>query len=121
MPSVPEWVLIQQNAPGVYWAAAVGATVHPTTRRFGFKMVSFGIRSTANVAYAGARAFAGTTLVRGGSTTVGRLAGAVGLGYVIGAVAGTGISYAIYGEKGASDALQFYTSPIDSTKSLFGY
>ncbi len=119
MPSVPEWILIQQKAPGIYWAGTAAAVAHPSTRKFGFKMASFGIRATSNVAIGATRALAGTTLVRGGTVTLGRAAGAVGLGYAIGATVGSGISYAIWGKEGAKDAMSFYTSPIDSTMSLF--
>jgi len=119
MPSVSEWVLIQRNAPQYYWLATVAAVAHPTTRSFGLRMGSFGIRASANVAFAGARALAGTTLLRGGSVTLGSAAGSVAAGYAIGAVLGTGISYAVWGDEGAKDALYFYSHPVKATKELF--
>ena len=98
------------------------AIAHPATRRLGWQMGSFGVRATGNVAIASARALGGTTLVRGGTLTLGRAAfystGAVVAGYAIGAVAGTALIGAIWGKQGARDAIDFYISPIDSTEKL---
>ena len=114
MPSFAEWVLLQQNAPQYYWLATAGAIAHPTTRRYGLRMASYGIRASANVAIASSRALLGTTLVRGGTMTGGSAVGSVAAGYVLGAVVGTGISYAIWGDDGASDAIDLYTGRVSA-------
>ena len=118
MPSVPEWVMIQQNAPQYYWLATVAAIAHPTTRSVGLRMGSFGIRATANIAFASTRALLGTTLVRGGSMTLGSTAGSAAAGYALGAVVGTGISYAVWGEEGAQHAMYFYSNPYRAVKEM---
>ena len=118
--SVSQWVLIQQNAPQFYWMATVGAIAHPYTRAKGFQMASLGVRATSRMAVASSRALLGTTLVRGGSMTVGSAAAAVGAGYAIGATVGSLTAYSIWGDEGAQDALQFYAHPISSTQELFG-
>jgi len=42
----------------------------------------------------------------------GTLAASVAAGYVVGAAVGTGVSYAFWGEKGARDAMDFYTGQV---------
>ncbi len=101
-----------QNAPKIYWMTTTAAAAHPTTRALGLKMASYGIRVTFNVARSGAVAFLSTPLVRGGTATVGGVAGAAIAGYGIGALAGTGIAYAGWGSKGASDAIDLYTGGV---------
>ena len=44
--------------------------------------------------------------------TVALYASAVAAGYAIGAVVGTGISHALFGEAGARDALEFYSGQV---------
>jgi hypothetical protein len=96
------------------------AVAHPWTRAQGLRAASFGFRATANVTIAGSRALLGTTLVRGGSATVGgaagRIVGSVVAGYAIGAVVGTGISYALFGQSGMDDALDLYSGQVSFTK-----
>ena len=105
-----------KSAPQVFWIGTAMAVAHPWTRSHGLRAASFGFRATANVTIAGSRALLGTTLVRGGSLTLGggiaKAVGSVTAGYVIGATVGTGISYAAWGESGMDDALQFYTGQV---------
>lgn len=129
MPSVVEWLYYSGKAKSVFWAGTgtllvAGATEAvftgrvPWTARVGWHMGSFGVRATYNMTVASARALGSTTLIRGGTMTVGGAAGSVALGYGIGAVVGTAISGAVWGKQGARDAIEFYTSPIDSTEKL---
>lgn len=121
MPSASTWILAAREAPTIYWGAtgiALGAGIaNPWVRKkIAYPMVSFGVRSTVNVTFASARALFATTVVRGGTVTFGgalvRAGGSIAGGYVLGATIGTGIAYAGWGEKGASDALDFYTDPM---------
>lgn len=117
MPSMSEWYLAAQNAPKFYWMATAGAIAHPATRKAGLSMASFGIRASANMAIGSTRALLGTTLRAGGTATLGSAAatyaGALTAGYVLGATVGTGVSYAVWGDDGASHALDFYTGQGD--------
>lgn len=110
------WVVLQQNKSAIYWGVTAAFVIHPTTRSVGWAMTKFGVRATGNVAIASTRALLGTTLVRGGTTTFGgalaRGGAAVALGYAIGATVGSGISYAVWGEKGARDALDLYSGGV---------
>ena len=123
MLSLPHWVIIQQNKEAIFWGTTAGMIIHPSTRSIGIGMGKFGVRATANVTIASTRALFGTTLVRGGSMTLGSATmvgtAAVGLGYVSGAVIGTGISQAVWGDEGAKDALYFYSHPFKATRELF--
>ncbi len=56
-------------------------------------------------------AYESSALVRG-AVTVGKFGGAVVAGYLIGAAVGTGISYAVWGEEGARDAMDLYTGKV---------
>ena len=49
-----------------------------------------------------------------GNITLSQAAGA----YVGGAVVGTGVSYLLFGEKGAKDAIEFYSNPITAPVKL---
>ena len=100
------------NAPKAYWMATAAALAHPKTRSAGVKLASFGARATLNVAKGTAGAILGTPLVRGGTTTVGGLAGAGAAGVGIGMVVGTGIAYAGWGDQGASRAIDVYTGQV---------
>ena len=88
-------------------------TGNASTLKYGGRMASFAARAHLG----GARAILSTTLVRGGSTTLGGAAaqfvGAVAAGYAIGSVVGTGISYLAFGEEGASAATDLYMNPGD--------
>ena len=104
---------------GVITGIAIG---NPATRQLGWRMGSFGIRAAGNVTFGATRGLLGTTLVRGGSATLGGSvavgAASVGAGYAIGAVVGTGISHLIWGEEGAKDALYFYSNPVRAIKEM---
>ena len=123
MLSLPQWVVLQQNKEAIFWGTTAGLIIHPTTRSIGFGMGKFGVRATANVTIASTRALFGTTLVRGGSMTLGSAVmvgtASVGLGYALGAVIGTGISQVVWGDEGAQDALYFYSHPVKATRELF--
>ncbi len=123
MTSISKWVVLQQNKEAIFWGSTAGLIIHPRTRSFGWQAAKFGTRATGNVAVASTRALFGTTLVRGGSLTFGSAsavgASAVGLGYVVGAAVGSGISYKFYGDAGARDALHFYSNPFSATADLF--
>ena len=56
---------------------------------------------------------AGSALWTASMTPIGYVAGAV----VGGAVVGTGVSYALFGEEGAKAAVDFYTDPFDLEKA----
>ncbi len=127
MPQVP-WVIRQAinhpMATVVGYAAFTGVMIgNPATRALGWQMGSFGLRAAGNVSFGAARGLFGTTLVRGGTVTLGSTAmvgtASVGLGYMIGATVGTGIAYAWKGDEGAKDALYFYSNPYRATKELF--
>ena len=93
-----------------------GLVAHPWRRALGLKAASYGVRVSWNVGRASAGAALSTPLVRGGTTTVGGLAGAAIAGYGIGALVGTGIAYAGWGSKGASDAIDLYTGQVSFNK-----
>jgi len=92
--------------------STTAAVAHPATRSIGLKMASYGIRVSWNVGRATTGAILSTPLTRGGTATIGGLAGAAIAGYGIGALVGTGIAYAGWGSKGASDAFDLYTGGV---------
>ena len=127
MPSLPEILWYGGKAQAAFWGITAGTIGWglaeaaytrqvPFALRFGGQMASFGVRSTYHVSVASARAFLGTTLVRGGSVTAGRAlatgGGAVAAGYIAGAIVGTSIAHAMYGKEGAKDALKLYTGRV---------
>lgn len=116
MPSLMEWRYAQQNAPQYYWLATAAAVAHPTSRRVGLRMASFGLRATANMAFASGRALLGTSLLRGGSATLGNIGAAAAAGYALGVVVGTSVSYIVWGDEGASDAINLYTGQVSFDK-----
>ena len=105
-----------QNMHKAYWYVTVAAIAHPATRKFGFRMASYGGRVTLNVARAGLGAAMSTPLSRGGTLTVGVVAKSVAAGYAIGALAGTGIAYAGWGKEGAKDAIDLYTFQVSPSE-----
>ena len=100
------------NAHKAYWMATAAALAHPKTRSAGVKLASFGARASLNVARGTAGAILGTPLVRGGTTTLGGLAGGAAAGAGIGMVVGTGIAYAGWGDQGASRAIELYSGQV---------
>ena len=100
------------NVHKAYWLATAAALAHPKTRSTGVRLASFGARASLNVARGTAGAILGTPLVRGGTTTLGGLAGGVAVGAGIGMVVGTGIAYAGWGDQGASRALELYSGQV---------
>lgn len=66
---------------------------------------AIGWRTAGSAAWFGVRAL--------GAMTIQGFAGAV----VGGALVGTGVSYLLFGEEGAKDALDFYTNPFDLDKA----
>ncbi len=116
MASLPELLYWKDRVPQYYWIVTAAAVAHPYTRAKGLQMASFGVRATARIGFASVRALSTTTLVRGGSMTLGgaaaRATGAVAAGYVIGAGIGYGISRHFWGEKGGRDAIAVYTGQV---------
>jgi len=94
-----------------FGAARYAFTGNPAQLRQAYHLASFGVRAHA----AAVRGVLGTRLVAGGAHTLGSAAAtglsAIAVGYTSGAVIGTGISQAIFGEEGAKQALDLYTSP----------
>lgn len=88
------------------FVATGGRSVSGLTRAN--RLASFLFRSHAN-AIAGVLK---TPLIRGGSMTIGSSAAAVTAGYLIGAVAGTGIARTVWGKSGQRDAIDFYTFQV---------
>jgi hypothetical protein len=94
-----------------YGLGKYGLTGSPRALKEGTRMLSYATRIHLNVL----KAPLTTTFVRGGTqslaNTVPQMVAGIGVGYTLGAVVGTGISQAIWGEKGAKDALDLYTNP----------
>lgn len=121
------WVLshtVRNSA--AYYIFGTGVMIgNPRTRQFGLRMASFGLRGGANW-YRGALlgrgpGLMGTTLVRGGSMTLGRAAamGAYTGAAVAGIVAaGYGVSYVIGEEMGYEDATKDYTEFMTGKVSI---
>lgn len=117
---IDAWYLFQ-NMEKMYWgatAATIGSgltrlalTGNPATLRFAGQMASLGARAHMHAI----RGVLGTTLVRGGTTTVGgalaKGAASVAAGYAAGAAAGIGISRLAFGEEGMDTAIDLYSSP----------
>lgn len=117
---IDAWYLIQ-NLEKMYWgatAATIGSgltrlalTGNPQTLRLAGQMVSLGTRAHVHAM----RGVLGTTLVRGGTTTVGgalaKGTASVAAGYALGAAAGIGISRAAFGESGMNAAIEVYSNP----------
>lgn len=78
------------------------------TAQTGLKMVDFGVRAHANMV----RGVLNTPLSRARPLTLGQasvnFASGVAAGYAVGAVVGTGISYAAWGDEGAVLAADLY-------------
>jgi hypothetical protein len=119
--AIDAWYLATQVEQRFWQATAATAgsgltryalTGNPSTLRLAGRMASFGARAH----FAAVRGVLGTTLVRGGTATLGSAlatgAAAVGVGYTAGAVIGTGISQALFGDEGARVALDLYMDPV---------
>jgi len=122
MASLPELLYWADKAPQYFWIVTAAAVAHPYTRTKGLQMASFGIRATARMGFASVRALSTTTLIRGGSITLGggiaRATGAVAAGYVIGAGIGYGISRLAWGDQGGRDAIAVYTGQVSRQEYL---
>ncbi len=127
---IDAWYLFQ-NIEKMYWgatAATIGSgltrmalTGNPQTLRLAGQMASLGARAHMHAI----RGVLGTTLVRGGTTTVGgalaKGAASVGAGYALGAAAGIGISRSVFGESGMESAIDLYSSPMKFwNEGIFG-
>ena len=105
----------------MYWGYTAGAagaglarlaiTGNPATLNHARSLASFGARAHFNAV----RGVLGTTLVRGGTVTLGgaiaTTTSAAALGYAAGAVVGTGISQLAFGDEGSRAAIDLYSSP----------
>jgi len=116
-PHIPWWV-----KSGAAWAAT-----HPAEALVLAYAARYAPVPTARIAWAvgaetatylgrlgprvGMIAFESSAIVRG-AVTVGKFGGAVAAGYLIGATAGSVISYAVWGEEGARDAMDLYTGQV---------
>jgi len=112
---------IARNIESIYWGYTAGTagaglarlalTGNPATLNTARSLASFGARAHVNAV----RGVLGTTLARGGTVTLGGAiatgASAAALGYTAGAVIGTGIAQASFGDEGAKAALDLYSSP----------
>lgn len=109
----------------VWGLATLGLTSAPVVKVIeqsvvrGVPWIASGLWSASNYLRLGAPLASGgrAVLATGGSSAggmgVGAAAGAVTAGVALGVVAGTGVAYAGWGEKGARDAIDFYTDPKD--------
>lgn len=61
---------VAKNAPKAYWYATTAAIAHPSTRKFGFKMASYGARATMAASRGAMAGVAGTTFKAGGKTSM---------------------------------------------------
>ena len=116
-PHIPWWV-----KSGASWAATHPAEALvlayaaryapvPTARiawAVGAETATYVGRLAPRIALIG---YESSAIVRTG-VSVGKFGGAVALGYVLGAVVGTGIAYAGWGESGARDAARLYTGGV---------
>ena len=111
------------NAHKYYWYATVALTAHPYTRKVGLRLASYGARVGFNIARASAGAALSTPVARGGAVTGGTILGSVAAGYAVGAVGGTAIAYAGWGEEGAADAIDLYSGQVsfDEYVDTVGY
>lgn len=125
MRAIDVWY-IAKNVEEQYWtatgaAAGAGAmryalTGNPATLQWAGRMASFGVRAHANAVLGVLR----TPLMAGGTTSIGgaaaTAASAAVLGYTIGALAGTAISQAAFGDEGGDLAADLY---LPGGKSFF--
>lgn len=95
------WVNEQQVALG--FGLGVAVSTKPG-RRFLFRRAPGLLWKSSNVFRVGSAST---------SIGLGSLATSVAAGYVVGAAVGTGISYSVWGEKGARDAFDFYSGQAD--------
>ena len=118
------------SAFGALAATKTGRGWIASTGRWSFKKAIPRVLSGAWIASNYVRLFAplssgGTGIGFGaaaGGVGVGTLAGAATGGYLAGAAAGTAITYGIWGEKGAREALGFYTGgAVGSSPDYAGY
>lgn len=82
----------------------------PASLRAAKWMASLGARLTWNTSAASARAFFGTTLVRGGTMTVGGAAAQASAAVAIPLIIGYGVSHAIAGDEGTEDYMDYLHS-----------
>ena len=61
---------VAKNAPKAYWYATTAAIAHPSTRKFGLKMASYGARATMAASRGALAGVAGTTFKTGGKTSM---------------------------------------------------
>lgn len=115
------WYHVAKQAPSAWWIATAGTTGYglakwahtgkvPASLRIGGQMASFGVRVTWNTAMASSRAFLGTTIVRGGTMTVGAAAAQAAAAVAIPVILGYGVSHMIAGEEGTDDYMDYLHS-----------
>lgn len=127
MNPLESWLISKslQNSAAYYIFATGVAIGNPSTRTLGLRMGSFGARASANW-YRGALlgrgpGLLGTTLVRGGSLTMGRaavLGGYTAAGVAAVVAAGYGASYLIGEKMGYEDATSDYTDFMTGKVSI---
>ena len=64
------------NVHKAYWYATVAAMAHPSTRKLGMQMASYGVRATGHALKGAAGGVAKTTFKRGGQMSLARVPGA---------------------------------------------
>ena len=64
------------NVHKAYWYATVAAMAHPSTRKVGMQMASYGVRATGAALKGAAVGVGTTTFKRGGQMSLARLPGA---------------------------------------------
>lgn len=97
-----EWI-VQNAAEGVTAVAAYKFLKKP-------KNVWMVASYAGRLGWNAGRAVATTSIVKGVSMAH------VATGYAAGALCGTLISYSVWGEEGASHAIDFYSDPLDGSK-----
>ena len=65
------------NVHKAYWYATVAAIAHPSMRKLGLQMGSYGIRATAAATSGAIRGVAKTTFVRGGTASLATVPGSI--------------------------------------------
>lgn len=106
------WYHASEKASTLWWITTAAAIAHPSTRRAGWHMASFGARVAVNTTAASARAFLGTTLVRGGTMTVGAAGAQAFAAAFVPLVVGYAASDMIAGQRGRTDYVDFITGQV---------
>jgi hypothetical protein len=103
------WILSHSKEIATH--TTVGLIAHPTTRKRGITLASWGLRNVAFPMFSAGATVTGN-IARGAAPYLARASGMALSGYALGAVFGVGLSNHFFGDEGREAAIELYSDPI---------